>query len=184
MKPNINLYASTWILLLLFWACEKGPQLTPTTQEGKNTFSCKVNGKVWIPDGTGDWFGLAKTINGGFAGYGSHNPPTIHLLVYKQDKTELDIFLKTIEVGIHELNRDTYTIVRDFFPENYGWYKGADGTSFMTNRNHTGRVVITKADTLSGVISGTFEFEGGNSLGKKVKITDGRFDINSRTVNL
>jgi hypothetical protein len=45
-------------------------------------------------------------------------------------------------------------------------------------------VVITKADTISGIISGTFEFEGGNSLGQKVKITDGRFDVNSRSVNL
>jgi hypothetical protein len=68
--------------------------------------------------------------------------------------------------------------------ENYGWYQAADGIGFMTNPNQTGRVVITKADTISGVISGTFEFEGGNSLGQKVKITDGRFDINSRTVNL
>lgn len=181
---NVTLYSSTLAVLLLFWGCDKGPDLTPTTQEGKNTFSCKVNGKVWIPDGTGDWFGVANPINGGFAGYGSHNPPTIYLWTYKQDKTELHIFLKTAAVGIHELNQDTYRIDRDFFPKNYGWYRAADGKSFMTNQNQTGRVVITKADTISGVISGTFEFEGGNSLGQKVKITDGRFDVNSRTLNL
>jgi hypothetical protein len=180
MKPNIKLYAGAMLLLLL--GCDKGPDLTPITQEGRNTFSCKVNGKVWIPDGTGDWFGVANPINGGFAGYGSLNPPTIYLRTYKQDKTELLIFLKTIEVGIHELNQDTYRIDRDFFPENYAWYQGAVGVSFITNRNQTGRVVVTKADTTSGIISGTFEFEGGNSLGQKVKITDGRFDVNSRTL--
>lgn len=184
MKPNINLYVCTLAMLLLFWGCDKGPDLTPMTLEGKNTFSCKVNGKVWIPERPNDWFGLANAINGGFAGYGSHNPPTIYLIAYSSEKTELHIFLKTIEVGVHELNQDTYRIDRDFFPENYGWYQGADGISFITNQYHTGRVVITKADTLSGIISGTFEFEGGNSLGKKVKITDGRFDINTKTVNL
>lgn len=184
MKPYNNLYASTWIVLMLFWGCDKGPNLTPTTQEGKNTFSCKVDGKVWIPNGTGDWFGVAKAINGGFAGYGSHIPPTIFIRTYSKDKTVLHVFLKTIEVGIHELDQDTYKIDRDFYPESYGWYQGADGISFMTSRNHTGRVVITKADTISGIVSGTFEFEGGNSLGKKVKITDGRFDVNTKTVNL
>ncbi|WP_159471599.1 DUF6252 family protein [Dyadobacter sp. 3J3] len=179
---NGNRYLSILAVLLLLWSCDKGPDLTPTTQEGKNTFSCKVNGEVWIPDGSSDWFGLDKAINGGFAGYGSNNPPTIYLRTYSTNKIGLHIFLKTIEVGIHELNQDTYTIDRYRFPENYGWYQAADGKSFITNQNQTGRVVITKADTKSGVISGTFEFEGGNSLGQKVKITDGRFDVNSRTL--
>lgn len=180
---NVTLYSSTLAVLLLFWGCDKGPDLTPTTQEGKNTFSCKVNGKVWIPDGTGDWFGVTNPINGGFT-INNADKRTIYLRTYKQDKTELYIFLKTIAVGTHELNQDTYRIDRDFFPENYGWYRGADGVSFITNRNQTGRVIVTKADTLSGVISGTFEFEGGNSLGQKVKITEGRFDVNTKTVNL
>jgi hypothetical protein len=183
MEPNLKLYTGRLVVLLLLLGCDKGPDLTPVTQEGKNTFSCKVNGKVWIPDGTGDWFGVAKVINGGFFTNYS-NELTIYVWTYKQNKTELHIFLKTIGVGIHELNQDTNLRVKDFFPENYGWYRGADGVSFMTNRNQTGRVVITKADTISGIISGTFEFEGGNSLGQKVKITDGRFDVNSRSVNL
>ena len=182
MKPNIKLYAVTLAVLLFFPGCDKGPDLTPVTQEGRNTFSCKVNGKVWIPNGSSDWFGLDKAINGGFAGYGSNNPPTIYLRAYSTNKIGLHIFLKTIEVGIHELNQDTHTIERYRFPENYGWYQGADGIGFMTNPSQTGRVVITKADTISGIISGTFEFEGGNSLGQKVKITDGRFDVNSRTL--
>lgn len=49
---DVNLHLPMLALLLLFWGCDKGPDLTPTTQEGKNTFSCKVSGKVWIPDGT------------------------------------------------------------------------------------------------------------------------------------
>ncbi|WP_254561339.1 hypothetical protein [Dyadobacter diqingensis] len=53
---DVNLHLPALALLLLFWGCDKGPDLTPTTQEGKNTFSCKVNGKVWIPDGTWDWY--------------------------------------------------------------------------------------------------------------------------------
>jgi hypothetical protein len=180
---NIHLYTTTLAVLMLLCGCDKGPELTPTTQEGKNTFSCKVNGKLWIPDGTGDWFGVAKAINGGFT-INNADERTIYLRTYKQDKTEVYIFLKTVTVGAHELNHDTYRIDRDFFPENYGWYKAADGRGFMTNPNQRGRVVITKADTISGVISGTFEFEGGNSHGLSVKITDGRFDINTRTVNL
>ena len=180
---NANLYLSPLVSILLLWSCDKGPDLTPTTQEGKNTFSCKVNGEVWIPDGTGDWFGVANPINGGFF-TNNANEKTIYLWTYKQDKTELYIFLKTIEVGTHELNQKTNLLERYLASENYGWYQAADGIGFMTNPNQTGRVVITKADTISGVISGTFEFEGGNSLGQKVKITNGRFDVNSRTLNL
>ncbi len=44
----------------------------------------------------------------------------------------------------------------------------------------SGRVIITKDDRASKILSGTFEFEGvdNNDPGKIVKITSGRFDLN------
>jgi hypothetical protein len=49
----------------------------------------------------------------------------------------------------------------------------------MTSNIQTGRVTLTKADTISGVISGTFDFVAATSSGEIVKVSEGRFDIKS-----
>lgn len=63
---DVNLYLPKLALRLLFRGCDKGPDLTVNTQEGKNNFSCKVNEESVDTGGTGDWFGIAKAINRGF----------------------------------------------------------------------------------------------------------------------
>jgi hypothetical protein len=70
MKHTITLFLLTASFIccsLLFHSCTKTPDepepdptptpctncLPPITTEGKNTFGCKVNGKIWLPKGGG-----------------------------------------------------------------------------------------------------------------------------------
>jgi hypothetical protein len=49
----------------------------------------------------------------------------------------------------------------------------------MTDSLHNGWIEVLKADSVSKIVSGRFEFEAFNPAENKIiKITDGRFDIN------
>lgn len=178
MKAFLNILTSL-LILVIFGGCEKGPELTPITQDGRNTFSCKVNGKVWVPDAKGSIFVTVKPINGGFLRNSFSNSLNISLVTYRSNGDEIDIYLKLPIVGIHNLEKSTKRRGDDFNPENYGWYHSSENKNYMTSNTKTGRVTITKADTISGIISGTFDFVAATTSGEIVKVSDGRFDIKS-----
>jgi hypothetical protein len=164
---------------LLFFGCDKGPDLTPITQEGKNTFSCKVNGKVWVPDATGSIFVTVKPINGGFLRNLISNSLNIEIITFKKNGDQMEVYLKSPIVGIHNIESSTKRRGEAFNPENYGWFHSSENKNYMTSNIQTGRVTLTKADTISGVISGTFDFVAATSSGEIVKVSEGRFDIKS-----
>jgi hypothetical protein len=179
---NVKLYITALAMLMLFWGCDKGPELTPLTQEGKNTFSCKVNGKVWIPDGRGSVFVNIPPIDGGFYYNYANNERfgIIRIIASNNAGEDIEIFLNSIKTGVHLL--DSNTKITDFSPANYCFFFSAQKSMSMTSAKNVGKVTIFKADTISGIISGTFDFNAGNSKSEIVKITDGRFDINSQTL--
>ncbi|MBC8151666.1 MAG: hypothetical protein H7Z72_02015 [Bacteroidetes bacterium] len=53
--------------------------------------------------------------------------------------------------------------------------------AYVTSSKYTGWVSITKADTATGIVSGTFEFKAATPSGKTVTVSNGRFDVNART---
>lgn len=64
----MNSIAKLCVLLLsigLLLACDRKDPLPKPTQEGKNTFGCKIDGKPWVPDG-GTGFQATKPLRGGF----------------------------------------------------------------------------------------------------------------------
>ncbi|MDQ6482152.1 DUF6252 family protein [Dyadobacter sp. LHD-138] len=178
MKPK-NVIAVNAMIMLIFWACDKGPELTPITQEGKNTFSCKVNGKVWIPDGRGSIFVIIKAINGGFLRNSLTDSVNVSIITYMSTGEEIDIYLRSFEVGVHQLNKSTKKRGEAFNPQSYGWYHSADNKNYMTSKASTGQIVLVKADTISGIIAGTFAFTATAPTGEVIKVTEGRFDIKS-----
>jgi len=168
-------------VLLFLISCEKGPEPTPLTQEGRNTFSCRVNGKVWIPNGGGSIFVNIPAISGGYAYDYTNNKNFGQIrVVAHNDGEDVEIFINTVKTGVHRLHDNTsYTA---YAPANYGFFYSSQKNTYLTSVKNTGTVTITKSDTVTGIISGTFEFDAGNANGGIVKITDGRFDINSKTL--
>jgi hypothetical protein len=162
--------------------CNSDPLPKPT-QDGNNTFGCMIDGKAWIPDG-GTGFMPTKPINGGFS-YVKYNPKTIGISIrtYAKSGEFLEILVTSIKEGKYLLNEDTQPSPPSLFPKNYGVYSPSNnGNLFITSSKNIGEVLITKSDTASGIISGTFEFRAANSNGQQVSITSGRFDINSKTL--
>lgn len=66
-------------------------------------------------------------------------------------------------------------------PGDYGLYESSGGDAYVTSSKYTGVVTITKADTVSGIVAGSFSFKAANSTGQTVSISQGRFDVNART---
>lgn len=172
-RPSARLLFSALLMLL---ACGCGDKLPKPTQTGKNTFGCKINGERWVPDGSGG-FQPVKPITGGFnllAG----NPPIrrIWIQTLSEDGQSIDLQLNTTQVGVYLLNENTQIRPYALFSKNYGMYR-KDNSIYTTSSKYTGKITITKSDTITGLLSGTFEFTVGNSTGKTYEITDGRFDM-------
>ncbi len=83
---------SAFVLLIVLFSCKKDDLLPAATQNGANTFGCKVNGKTWIPDGGGGFSGI-KPVQGGI-GVSPVNPSIYNILIrtYRNNKTKIDIY--------------------------------------------------------------------------------------------
>ncbi len=174
------------VALLLLTTCKKDDGLPPETQEGANTFGCKVNGKAWIPNG-GPGFMGDKPIEGGF--YDVYNKNSygkrlgVLILAHMKNGEYINLYLKYSKVGKYTLDKQTQILPFTFYPENYGTFQ-SDGY-FVTNPQATGEIIITKSDTVNFLVAGTFHFKatkGSGSSLQTVEVTDGRFDINMNTL--
>ncbi len=148
--------------------------LPPITQEGKNTFGCKIDGEIWVPyykcGGTGNTCGelfvdvypaiiqqkILIEINMSFTKKNQDNSSTGF-----QINTKQNFKLFTTGNKIDSLNIEFST----------------SGFKFYRNSNNNGFFQITKLDTLNNIISGLFETTLYVSATDSVKITEGRFDL-------
>ncbi len=172
------------VVLLLFSTCQKD-KLPPETQEGANTFGCKINGKSWVPNGGPGLMG-AKPISGGFVAIydDQHKLSTsIEIKTNSKNGETVSFYVSDYRVGNYTLNENTSIRPFSFTPKNYGVYIFM-GEQFITNSKATGVVNITHADTLTSIISGTFSFRCSSTKkpNEVFEITNGRFDINMKTL--
>ncbi|MEP6583513.1 MAG: DUF6252 family protein [Ginsengibacter sp.] len=169
MKHSLLIFAC---IFFFFISCQK-EKLPKLTEEGKNTFGCKINGKNWVPHGTGG-FGGADPVYGGFF----ENINTIYIRAYN-DNESVFLYAKNIfTTGEYPLNFTTTPMPDNLYPENYGMYL-IENNSFITTSVYTGKITISNRDTTNKIVSGTFEFTGVDKTGNTTRISDGRFDIKS-----
>ncbi len=165
-KWILILFAAYTVGMSLF--CKKD-KLTKATQIGANTFSCKIDGKVFRSPENGELFGgkpvfVSNLPIDGFTLIGKSPPGDNGLKTYILIKLP---YLKAS--GNYSLS---------IYP--YGQYKidYGGGPLYHTNAAHTGAINITRCDTVNRIYSGTFYFTAINdSTNKVVKVTDGRFDV-------
>jgi hypothetical protein len=174
-----TLSSSAFLLLLLLAGpqCKKSSPplniLPPATQEGKNTFGCKVNGEIWIP-----YYQCS---------YGTSGCDELGFHVYSSDSVnKLPLqFTLVAERSISDNNYSAFFI---------NTYSGANitqtgniynslsiwcviGNDYHTQSLYTGSMNLTKLDTVNNIMSGTFSFTQYNSPSDSVVVTDGRFDL-------
>ena len=158
---------------LLSSSCSK-QELPQPTNTGANTFSCNLNGRFWVPTGGGPF---GNPTSGGFF-RDTNGPIDIFIQAYA-DHNYFHIFLRnTSTQGTYLLNQTTVAMPYNIYPESYGaYFANSQSDYYITDATHTGTVKITYADTIQGIIAGTFEMKlyrkGTNEV---LNITGGRFD--------
>ena len=104
---------------------------------------------------------------------------------YASDKQQIQFYLNDYKLGKHLLDQNPGAIPAALYaalhPNDYGLYESGEGDVYATSSKYMGWINLTKADTATGVVAGTFEFQAATLDEKTVSITNGRFDVNART---
>ncbi len=196
-----NLFLQLLITISIFGlsGCSKddaqteASKLPPETQIGANTFGCYINGKLLVPrSGTGTVGGSdrAVTVWGDATGNQQYSEidardykstRTAQILIHIQNLHQIGVGNYIVDLsngfrGIDGLN-NSYIHCR-VFDENTNSYQ------YYRSFNNSGTIIVTKYDFASEIISGIFSCRVRNSVNPsdEIQITQGRFDINPRTV--
>jgi hypothetical protein len=164
-------------LLLLGWgavSCSSSdpePTLPPATQEGKNTFGCKINGKNWVPGGAleSNWSWREYALIG----------------EYNTDREVFEISamgnyngVKTY-IGLGTSNGNPKH--SDILYPNFSIYFERNGKKWLYANKPLPtpyyEVTITKLDTINKIVAGRFHFMVISGANDTIKVTDGRFDL-------
>lgn len=167
----------TPFLLLLFFlanfSCKKDG-LTKETQKGANTFSCKIDSKIFRPCYQSPIIGGVDipALDGGVNMIDGRRRAVVYAnnqCNNAGDAILLEISNLTGEGEYSLADSDNQASYRD----RYSYY-------YLSNYTRKGKIAITKDDETNKILSGTFEFSAEDSTtnpGKIVEITSGRFDI-------
>jgi hypothetical protein len=168
------------IFLLGFISCkttdEKPTELPPITSEGKGTFGCRINGEIFMPTGfKGDLdkeyytWKLSPEFYGNFVvtAWRSGENGKLESCQISHPKiygTGTYYILPKKEII------DTSGYGSCHFRNNFFTFKTAIGS---------GKIKISRYDTIARIISGTFDFWtcNENNVNDTAFVTDGRFDV-------
>jgi hypothetical protein len=149
---------------------EPSPMSSP---EIHGSMSATVNHEKWIAGGSpsetlDDVSAMIDPKNGEVTICGER---LTHHAVESDASEEIQITLKSIEPG-------HYTLAPDFDHDQTAIYlKGSDSSQvYFIHEHQTGDVILTRVDTPTHRLFGTFHFECKNAKGKSVKVEDGTFD--------
>jgi len=175
----LTLFALLLILSVAHIQCRKSSPppniLPPVTQEGKNTFGCKVNGEVWIPYFHCTVFtGSCKEL--GFSVFHSdttHQLPLSFSLSTRRATSDT-MFSSFDLYSVGAINKTGNVI--DSVVILYHALGSSEYYRYATSSTY-GVLDFTKLDTINHIISGTFSFTLYNTWNDSVVVTDGRFDL-------
>ncbi|GAA4387460.1 hypothetical protein GCM10023186_33140 [Hymenobacter koreensis] len=159
------------------------PKLPEATQDGKNTFGCKLGDKVWLP---GSDHMLLPPLDADLTGTGF----TLRASDDHNDAPGWEEF--NLSLNTTSFVPGTYTL-RNGLTARY-WSRENDLNNiedYIAGSGNTGTLTITKVEprtkttTVLGntvtsnftVVSGTFEFTATTSAGKTITVKEGRFDV-------
>jgi hypothetical protein len=173
-KPILLL--CTLPLMLLLSTCKDEDVLPDATQNGSNTFGCKVNGKVWLPSGNDNLFAYIEEIDGAFFISASTRTHEIYTSSY------MNVQIPDLSsIGTYQIDGAAEEAGVFFFTNTprYCYYGGYPTDSGLTSVVD-GSITITKYDMQNFIIAGIFEATLSASDCDTIRITEGRFDYKVR----
>lgn len=164
--------------VLLSSSCRKSKPANPVdklpaeTQTGANTFGCKINGEVWLPNGA-----LFTTPAYDVQYYKSSG--ALLIKTNRSDKGQsLNIYLYGVsqnnDYTIHNPISNTYS---------YADFDAACSLYDRTSSKQTGTVTVTRLDSVNKIVSGRFSGTLKQSGCPDAAITEGRFDFQMTVYN-
>lgn len=187
------------VLVIFFASCGRNalndiPEentLPPITQTGANTFGCKLNGVVFLPNAAIGSTVVEKPMH--FYGYYIGTPNHSNKLSTKRGKDVKNLF--TVELYMYKfsiIGNGEYTLNDAYFYNDNNQpfnsymkcYAKSPSTGEWKNYGsfiNSGKIVVTRFDNngCSGIFDGKLKEENGNEI---IEITNGRFDINYSTL--
>jgi hypothetical protein len=156
------------IVAITAGACKK-EKLTPETQTGANTFSCKINGKVYKSKSDFLSQGLVGSISINKNGIYTFS---IGSVMYRGDESGYAVGLLVSDfVGarIYDLRVETGYVDKTTSPTQH----------YSSKTNGSGSLNVEYLNKEAKIISGTFEFVAANikNPNETINITEGRFDL-------
>ena len=163
---------------------KENPGLPPVTSEGKNTFACKINGEIFVADGSGTDTpnrGIYAVLEANFDMSGRVLPIDSSDLIISATNGSRRVFLYVNHYLFkhrHYLNNTTEEYPAIVNPKNYGRVYSS-GHNYITSSVDTGSVFISRWDIEKRIIAGTFQFRAKSYTSKTdiVQVTEGRFDL-------
>lgn len=175
-------------VLLALAACKKdNPEATlpPATQEGKNVGGCLIEGEVWQTSPGQGLFASATGTHALVSKKAGQSTYLINIGLSSDSPSSRYIdfaCFKATGVGTYPftLNVPSYTSPKPE-PDNAQYHNrtgnGPTG-DFSTGPAAPGQLTITRFDLQKHIVAGTFSFVAQDSVsGRKVSLTDGRFDV-------
>lgn len=169
-------------------------KLPPETQTGANTFGCLVNGRLFFPrDGTFDIVGTNKALSWWASSSSSYDYREMKVANFQDGKPLNYMFfhlhdLPTKGVGEYVWKESNFNNDIDGLMQNYLYVRAFDYNTntwkWYTSYENSGKTIITKYGG-QPIVSGTFSGKLRTADGKEeIEITNGRFDINTATIDL
>lgn len=166
------------LICLSLVACEE--ELPPETQNGRNTFGCKVNGQVWIPSDERNDLNPYWEPNGGLFSINAHKAV---------GSDNIGTFFQSFSIGITWLpGLGKYPVLLSGVNNSYAdpkdsWIYFNDqrlrcqyGASVPT-AYVSGSIEITRYDTINNIVAGRFEGILTSPGCDTLRVTEGRFDF-------
>ncbi len=183
-KPIKKAWLLYVCLLTLFAGCSKcnktispndASSLPPATQVGAYTFGCMLNGQPWTPVGRQSIL-VAANPSANYEPDYRGGAFSVSADIYSSQPVRLKEYISVGGIGINrvgEYNLSNSSIL-------FQYADVAQGISYYSDEDIASncKLVITKLDLTNKIIAGTFSFTlEKKDTGKKVTVTDGRFDM-------
>jgi len=174
LKKSIML--CTLSVLTLILSCKKSnrpDQLPEVSTEGKNTFGCLIDGKVFVPKVR---FNSPLSLSAYYAGV---PVPQLSITAPRDESERSRITLYLQSQGILLSEGATYRLgspgTTGVVYAKYVHTVDLERISYGSSPDLNGELHILKLT--SKIISGTFSYDAVSSEGKKVEVRNGRFDL-------
>ena len=161
------------------------------TQSGANTAGCVVDGLPWVANYYDTTIGVPspRPVWARWDNFSAGRPNQLSLRFLKDIADRAQVHHDTnIKLELPGITRPgTFVLDQPATPRStspayaaFTFSKPTPDQELLTGPGFPGRVVVTRFDTLSRVVSGTFEFTARQaSGGATVRVTEGRFDCTS-----